>query len=153
MNWDAIGAIAELSGAVAVVASLIYVGFQLRQNTAAVRGERYNSISSDMIGVYSQFADSDRIPNLILKFVDEQATIDDFEPEDMIRVRLLFHIVFRLVENIFRQVQEGNLPASAIDQLGANSWLSAPIAHDLWPQMKANFADDFVEHVQLRYNY
>ena len=151
MNWDAIGAIAELSGAVAVVASLIYVGFQLKQNTASVRGERYNSISSDMMGMYSQWADSDRIPNLILKFVDQQARIDDFEADDMIRVRLLFHLVFRLVENIFRQVQEGNLPVSALEQLGANSWLSAPIASDLWPQMKSNYADDFVDHVKMRY--
>lgn len=153
MNWDAIGAIAELAGAIAVVASLIYVGFQLKRNTAAVRGERYNSISSVMIGMYSQWADSGRIPNLILKFVDQQARIDDFEPDDMIRVRLLFHLVFRLVENIFRQVQEGNLPASALEQLGTNSWLSAPIAHDLWPLMKSNYADDFIDHIKLRYHY
>ncbi len=153
MNWDAIGAVAELAGALAVVASLIYVGFQLKQNTAAVRGERYHSISSDMVAIYSSWADSEHIPNLILRFIDRQARIDDFEADDLIRVRLLFHLTFRLVEDIFRQVQEGNLPASALEQFGANSWLSAPIAHDLWPRIKANYADDFVEYVELRYHY
>jgi len=34
MNWEAIGAIAELTGAVAVVASLVYFGIQIRVNTA-----------------------------------------------------------------------------------------------------------------------
>ena len=37
MNWDAITAIAELAGVVAVVVSLIYVGFQVRQNTRQLR--------------------------------------------------------------------------------------------------------------------
>ena len=33
MNWDAVGAIAESIGALAVVLSLIYVAIQIRQNT------------------------------------------------------------------------------------------------------------------------
>jgi len=37
MNWDAITAIAEILGVVAVVVSLIYVGFQVRQNTQQLR--------------------------------------------------------------------------------------------------------------------
>lgn len=37
MNWDAIAAIAEILGVVAVVVSLIYVGFQVRQNTQQLR--------------------------------------------------------------------------------------------------------------------
>jgi hypothetical protein len=36
MNWDAIGAIAELLGAVGVIASLIYLAMQLKQNTRAM---------------------------------------------------------------------------------------------------------------------
>jgi len=37
MNWEAIGAIAEVVGVVAVVGSLIFVGFQVRQNTVQLR--------------------------------------------------------------------------------------------------------------------
>ncbi len=35
MNWDAIGAIAELAGAIGVVASLAYLATQIRHNTRA----------------------------------------------------------------------------------------------------------------------
>ena len=35
MNWDAVGALAELIGAVAVIATLIYLSIQIRQNTRA----------------------------------------------------------------------------------------------------------------------
>ena len=37
MNWDAVGSIGELIGAVAVVASLVYLGGQIRQNTKQLR--------------------------------------------------------------------------------------------------------------------
>lgn len=37
MNWEAIGAIGELVGSIAVVASLVYVAVQLRQHTAMMR--------------------------------------------------------------------------------------------------------------------
>ncbi len=54
MNWDAIGAIAELLGAIGVIASLVYLATQIRhsrdqmsQNTRALRG-----------GSYQHFADS-----------------------------------------------------------------------------------------------
>jgi hypothetical protein len=37
MNWDAISAVAELLGVVAVVVSLLYLAFQVRQNTVQLR--------------------------------------------------------------------------------------------------------------------
>lgn len=35
MNWDALGAIAELAGATGVIITLVYLSIQLRQNTSA----------------------------------------------------------------------------------------------------------------------
>lgn len=37
MNWDAIGAIGEILAAVAVIATLIYLAIQIRQNSQAVQ--------------------------------------------------------------------------------------------------------------------
>ena len=37
MNWDAIGAIAELLGAVGVIVTLAYLAQQISQNTRTVR--------------------------------------------------------------------------------------------------------------------
>ena len=40
LNWDAVQAVAELIAAFGVLASLVYVGNQIRQNTQAVRSAR-----------------------------------------------------------------------------------------------------------------
>ena len=38
MNWEAIGAVGEIVGAIAVIATLAYLAIQVRQNTNSVQG-------------------------------------------------------------------------------------------------------------------
>ena len=41
MNWEAIATIAEIVGAVGVIASLIYLAAQIRQSTKVSRAETW----------------------------------------------------------------------------------------------------------------
>jgi len=43
MNWDAIIAISQLIAAVGVMLSLVFIGLQIRQNTAALQRNEHNS--------------------------------------------------------------------------------------------------------------
>ena len=45
MNWEAIGAIGEIVGAIAVVLTLLFLTMQLRQNTKAVDESRKATVS------------------------------------------------------------------------------------------------------------
>ena len=45
MNWEAIGAIGETIGAIAVVLTLVYLSIQIRQNTRSVRAATYQSVA------------------------------------------------------------------------------------------------------------
>ena len=47
MNWEAIGAIGELFGAIAVVATLMYLARQMRQDARATTGETMGSWLAD----------------------------------------------------------------------------------------------------------
>jgi hypothetical protein len=60
MNWDAIGAIAELSGAAGVIASLVYLATQIRHSTRNERARAFQEIFSshnahnhEMFGVHN----------------------------------------------------------------------------------------------------
>ncbi len=74
MNWDAVGAIAELVGAGAVVLTLIYLSIQLRQNTSQVK---HSTVATevaayqDMIGRISELnalrVTSSELTDLILR--------------------------------------------------------------------------------------
>lgn len=53
MNWEAIGAIGEVIGAIAVVTTLIYLSVQLRQNTNTVQASiRQDVLSEDRNALY-----------------------------------------------------------------------------------------------------
>ena len=45
MNWDAISAVAEAAGAVATLATLVFLAVQIRDNTAAMRASVFNQKS------------------------------------------------------------------------------------------------------------
>ena len=50
MNWEALGAIGEIVGAVAVVLTLGYLALQIRQNTPSVRASTVQAISDSAQG-------------------------------------------------------------------------------------------------------
>jgi len=56
VNWVAIGAIGELIGGAAVVATLIYLAIQLRQNTKGIRAQSYYNVVSGKNALYRELA-------------------------------------------------------------------------------------------------
>ena len=47
MNWDAVGAIAEVIGAIAIFVSLVYLAVQIRQSTQqAARALKANELAA-----------------------------------------------------------------------------------------------------------
>ena len=46
INWQVAAAISEVIGAIAVVISLVYLAFQVRQNTRAIRGSTLDAITN-----------------------------------------------------------------------------------------------------------
>ena len=44
MNWEAIGAVGEVFGALGVIATLGYLAVQIRQNTKTVRTSTYQAV-------------------------------------------------------------------------------------------------------------
>ena len=48
MNWDAVGSIAELLGAIGVIASLIYLATQIRQSREQMRAATYQQMHEQL---------------------------------------------------------------------------------------------------------
>jgi hypothetical protein len=47
MNWDAIGAVGEIVGAIAVLATLIYLAIQIRQSSATQRAQTHQQLAHE----------------------------------------------------------------------------------------------------------
>jgi hypothetical protein len=147
MNWDAIGAIAELLGAVGVIATLAYLGIQIRQNTVSTRTSSYQAaIATTIEAIMRMGLDSDAARILTSGSADS-ATLST---EEQTRYAMLTSGIFRNFENIFYQHKQG-----AIDDLLWSGWSSRmrttfaqPGVHVWWLEYRAGFAKDFAAHLE-----
>ena len=73
MNWEAAAAIAEVTGAVAVVVSLIYLAVQIRQNTRVVRGSTLDAITAHQ---QSELRWSSEMPEVFEKAMDDPEALN-----------------------------------------------------------------------------
>ena len=102
INWEAVGALSEGFGAVAVVASLIFVGFQVRHNTRTNRTASVNSIMSAWCDMYVRFSENENYANMIWQGTQDPNRLAG---SDRWRLSLVFFAFFQLCHNAFYQSQ------------------------------------------------
>ncbi len=100
MNWDAVIAVTEVVGVVAVVISLVYVGFQVRQNTQQLRQDNLRQTVRGTLDSNWLYHRDERTLDVFRRAV---RSFDDLEPRD----KALFHSIvvdiafyFEIVRNL-----------------------------------------------------
>lgn len=103
MNWDALGAIAELLGALGVIVSLFYLATQIRQNTRSVRASSYHALVTNLNQLAS---DTGRDAAAADLFVRGQADLQNLSATEQRQFGLILQSSFRSFENIFYHSQQ-----------------------------------------------
>jgi len=138
MNWDAVGAIAEAVGAIAVFVSLIYVAMQIRQNTK----QASRSVEANQLAAFERNVESgNRIRELMILHPDlAQLLLRGFKSYSALEKsdKFCFGLLLR---NIFSGIQGGYIrqlsvghdprqfegPARVLDEIlfnrGTREWL------------------------------
>ena len=93
MNWDAIGAVGEIVGALAVVISLIYLATQIRTSNGAVRQASMQEIQNQIAKWQQELFSSEELWNIWIK---GNANDQSLSKEELGRFRLM---LLQLVQN------------------------------------------------------
>ena len=101
MNWEAVGAIGEVTGAVGVITTLLYLSVQVRQSVKATRA----SMTQQTIDRWIQI-------NL---FICENAKIFGPENEQQTALDGFFRALFHQWSNVFNQHDLGGLDDEMLD--------------------------------------
>lgn len=143
MNWQAIGAVGEILGAALVGATLIYLAFQLRQNTKALTSSTFQAVSSSMGSNMEFFAGDPTISVLMLK---AQNGLDTLSPEERARFGFVMMMAFRRIETVYVQRSLGFIGANLTQgfERSAVSSLTTGGSRQWWETSKRAFSDDFV---------
>jgi hypothetical protein len=149
MNWEALGAIAEALGAVGVIATLVYLASQIRQNSREIVDTRTQSIMELMIQTRSELAEG-RMAEIQVK-VDAQ---DPLTAEEEIRYRAHRAHSLNIWETYHLASRAGKI-SSDLDALMAKRLEYGFVKdnpasqknRDLWQQSRIYFTQEFQDYV------
>jgi len=106
MNWDAIGAVGEVVGAICVVLTLGYLAVQIRQNTRATRATTYSSTT----GGWHDDLQSEYLDPTFRAYM--QPIVDTASRETQPNVRALFTELMIKENDQHQQTHAGRTAAS-----------------------------------------
>jgi hypothetical protein len=150
MNWTAIGAVAELIAAIGVIASLVYVGFQIRQNTLSVTASAHRAINDKFISV-NEFIGSD--PNLIKAFLVGRERLEDLDEVDMGRFITIWMNILLHFEDVFYQHRQGLVGDQYWERIERmiGFYVTEPGVQRYWDLFKGWSTDDFRAYLESRF--
>ena len=143
MNWEAIGAIGEVLGAIGVIVTLVYLAGQLRQNTKELRSARHESYASLSFSVNEFRAEHAEI--LAKHFSGEP--LSDTE---LIVANANAQKLFVIMETTYLHYREGTLAEDIYQarMVGLTAIMTNAPIREIWEQSKEfGFADDFIKLV------
>jgi len=106
VNWEAVSAIGQAVGAVAVVISLIYLSTEVRGNSRATRLESMRSLSDAINQFFRTVAQDAELADFFYR------GMRDFEANkagSLLRFSALMDYLFRIYEDMYYQHLEGHL--------------------------------------------
>jgi len=141
MNWEAIGVIAEIVGAIAVVVTLIYLAIQVRQAKHEISAVGMQARASHARGALEDIVNSSELIDVFIKLDFLNYGDYGLSKKEMIRFGAWCHT--------WMQTEQGSfylLPEGAHDEL-RTWWLSTPAGSEFWENNKGFYDDAFVEYM------
>ena len=148
MNWDALGAVAELIGAAAVMASLLYLAVQVRASTRASAVEaklQSTRLSSDFIDALIQS------PELNGLFIKGRRNLDSLSEDEYLRFSNMTLKAFWFFSAGHFQFRQGTLSESDWFEIKAvlRYWLHGRGCRDWWATVgRTMFGNEFTAFIE-----
>ncbi len=139
--------LAELTAAVAVVISLIFVGFEVRQNTTAVQSAAAQSVHENFAAWYASVQGDPDLLEITIKGMRDYTSLSATEKAQFIAVFMSFS---SHTQNAFYKWTEGSLTPELWRswEFVSMNFFSTPGGKAFWNERNYMFADAFQRYVE-----
>jgi hypothetical protein len=146
MNWDALGAGAELLGALGVIVSLIYLGAQIRLQN---RESRLHSVSEAIRQFNDVLAGLAHNSDLTDIWVKGLTSFDNLEIHEKVRFSSHVGRVFRVIEGLYEYNLEGRIKPHTWEAMDRtiNEMLGYPGLREWWHSRAHWYGTPFQNYV------
>ena len=149
-GWSAI---AEIVGTVAIVVSLLFVGYSVNRNTVVMQATNENLISQRTEDIIRDVLSNSDILSIAVK----KANDEELSTYEKVGMELFVQRRFNQWELAYYRYSEGLFPPErwdAFNSATSQSFMGGqPFAcnEDCWANKKSNFGTEFVKHVDAEY--
>lgn len=146
MNWDALGAIGELVGAIAVVATLAYLAVQVRQNNKLSRATAVQIVSQQNLEFLGMLATNPDLRELWIEGAEDYDKLDA-------RAKQGFYFVAQMLLRLFEEQHQLRTQGALPDEMWEASnvtcvrMLSRPGPRQHWEDNKFIYNARYRQHV------
>lgn len=145
-------ALLEALGTVGVILSLVFVGLELRQNTAAVRATALNDLTTGARDLLLAVSTNAEMSDLYRKWIQGDTALT---PTDRTRMRLFLAAMLRGAENAFLQTRIGVVDSIALRGYGFanNPAFQSPLFPEIWRnELRDRFHPEFAAALDSLYH-
>jgi hypothetical protein len=142
MDLDTLAKLGEFVGGIFVFISLIYLAYQLRQNTQSLRAENYARLLDRMSNMQSRFSADAELHHLFMVGAEDPGRLS---PAERLRFSWALYELFGTGEFMYHQSLDKTLPPAVWARWEATIgwWLSHPGMRAWWVSKPAPLAADF----------
>jgi hypothetical protein len=143
MNWDALGAIGEIVGAAGVIVSLLYLAFQVRNNSRQLRHDSAQAVLDKLNGLIGQLAFTAGAGDVWTRGLSGLEALHD--DEELVRFSSMLLQAFWAYEEIFHYRRAGLVEDWAWTHAKApvEHFMRTPGFQEWWQLRKDWFGDEF----------
>ncbi|MEH6570916.1 MAG: hypothetical protein V7709_17675 [Halioglobus sp.] len=146
MNWDAVGASAEMLAAIGVIITLLYLASQIRQNTESNRFSRYDSFVHSVSNIRQAIIENEDVASIFDRGLRDPAELSDLEK---VRFRNILYSAIHAMETLHLQLSQSGLDkeiwqrqTSLVDRI-----IGSPGGKNWWLEHRVEFDKNFVQAV------
>jgi hypothetical protein len=138
--------VAEIVGALAVIVSLLYVGFQVEQNTAATRSAAANDASVAMQSWYQEMGSNRQASDI---WFNAMTSPEPLSTHDEFQFMMMMHAVLLGMQNSYLMSQEGTIDPEFREAITTAivAVKDLPGMSRYWRQRRNFFHSGFAEYV------
>jgi hypothetical protein len=151
LTLDEFASLGEALSGLAVVVSLLYVGFELRANTRSVRASSA-ALSQDSLAAMNEMIAAESGLASLLTRADREGSRDKLDADEAFRVTLLLRSNMQRFEAMYFRYAAGLLEEKVwlVRRNWLAGWLKTPLVADWWRTERHSslYTDKFIADVE-----
>ena len=146
MTLADISQISQTLGSAAVVASLLFVGFQIRQNTIATRAASHHAVSEALNQINLLWARNKEVARIWLAGLSDRRALT---PEERWRFDSTMRAYLHVCETMYTQADwgAGDVGIVTAEETGIKNVFSSEGVKEWWAENPFGFSPEFREYV------